>query len=310
MGSTPEWRVKSMHRTWLICLMVEKTMAVSMGKPSLLWSHGVVQVDLEEDALDSLEDLMRSLTSMDNHLPDTDALFQRQLENWRERGEKRERARDVLLSEEQKAIQRARYNLYFGYAQLILASVGLQHSLEVDSTYAPFALAKLQTAALAVLHTFRDDWAATGFSTYCTDFQYAYICYAAVSLLKSVQPQFGQHSMLDKGGLGLLIHKTADLLEDAARTWDHIPFLHSKFMRRVLRARLPEFSAPPRVGPLPARLVTPEEMATKELGPPDLAFPQSAVDATDMGDIWMQNDFTDTTFGRSELFSWDDYVYN
>ena len=171
MSSIPEWRVNSvslssdrslartlspaasqMRRTWLICMMVEKTMAVSMGKPSLLWSHGIIQVDLEEDPTDSLEDvrvftateysqllertldttvLMRSLTSMDNDLPDSDALFQRQLENWRERGEKRERARDgalpgdhacilwsrrwrlivACLAERQKALQRARYKL-------------------------------------------------------------------------------------------------------------------------------------------------------------------------------------------------------
>ncbi|KAK4696758.1 hypothetical protein P7C70_g8322, partial [Phenoliferia sp. Uapishka_3] len=331
--SAPEWRVKSMRRTWLICMILEKTMAVQMGKPSLLWSHGVVQADLEENPGDSVEltriftateysqllertldttTLMRSLTvGMDNDLPDVDVLFQRQLENWRERGQRREAARDGALPEGQKAIQRARYKLYFSYGQLIIASVGLQHSIDNDSTYKPFALAKYQTAALSVLHTFRDDWAAPGFSPYCTDFQYSYVLYAAVSLLKSVQVQFS-HSLLERVAVGRLISNIANLLEDAARVWDHLPLLQSKFLRRVLKARVPEFEETPR-GPLPTRLIIPEALSAhqSQVASPDLSFPQSsAVDYQMNGqeDLWMQNDFTETTFGRSDLFSWDDFV--
>lgn len=401
-------------------MMVEKTMAVQMGKPSLLWSHGVAQADLDESPSDSLEDvriftateysqllersldtnqLMRARTGNDNDLPDVDALFQRELENWRERGEKRERAKDEgipgasrdrfsslttygsHLAEVQKAIQRARYHLFFGYAQLILASVGLQHSLDLDSSYAPFALAKYQTAALGMLHAFRDHWAAQGFHKCesrrpssservadaragpadCTDFTFGNVLYAAVSLLKVSTTRSFMTS--PSANLDLAVRPTPipplgprqnqrraprlpnrrpvrplplpltspligpiHRLEDAAQTWDHLPFLQAKFVRRVLRARLPEYHEPPR-GPLPARLIVPLETVPA----PDLAFPTSAIDhseAADLAaDLWMQNDFSDTNFvrlsrltgltrayksrvqARSELFSWDDFVY-
>ncbi|KAL8286867.1 hypothetical protein RQP46_003873 [Phenoliferia psychrophenolica] len=262
MCDEPEWRIKSMRRTWMVYTVLEKTLCIQTGQPSLL--HGVERA-FEESPEDSLED-SRVFTQ-------TEFLG--------------------LLEQSQKAIQRARGALFSGYAQLILASVFLQHSLDVDPSYTLFALGKYQTAALQVLHSFRDDFAAPGFSKYCSDFTFYH----------SVGPQF-QESKLDINGVARLISTIADLLEEAAQTFDHLPFLFSKFVRRVLRARLPDHKEEVRK-PLPDRLITPEEMATKELSMLGmLAVPAAGAEE----DPWMQNNFGDTTIGRSELFSWDEFV--
>ncbi|KAM0747699.1 hypothetical protein T439DRAFT_94663 [Meredithblackwellia eburnea MCA 4105] len=320
-GSLPDWRVKSMRRTWHICLMVERTIGVQLGKPSLSWS----QTDFCEVPDDSIEDtriftasefsqlLERSLSSaklscsFDDELdyPGPRGLFQQELANWRERGMARESARDANLPEEQRAIQRARYGLYFSYAQLVLGSVELQHSLEVNSSYAPFALAKFQTAALSVLNNFRDDWAPRGLSIYCNDFHFSYVFFAAVSLLKSVEPRF-KYSLIDKSSIGKLISQTASLLEEASRTWDHLPFLQSKFLRRVLKARLPEYREALR-GPLPARLVRPLEAALQPIEQPSFCNNLESYDPFLKDDLWISNNFYETTFGHSELFRWEEF---
>ncbi|KAM0747452.1 hypothetical protein T439DRAFT_328698 [Meredithblackwellia eburnea MCA 4105] len=331
-GKIPDWRVRSMRRTWLVAMQIEKTVAVQLNKPSILWSQGAEYAatdspshsiedmrvlthceynQLIERSLDSIQ-LTRSYTASGgaHESVDVHTLFQRQLEGWRKKGEERERARDAELSETAKALQRARFKLYFGYAQLVIASVGLQHILESDSSEAAFALAKYQAAALSILHVFRDEWGPPEFSHYCNDFQFSYVLYASVSLLKSVQPQF-KHSLVDKVALGELIFTVVTLLEDAARSWDHLPFLQAKFLRRVLKARLPEFTAPPRA-PLPARLarqhrappVTEESGILQPHVSPETMNPFNC----DQDDLWLSNDFTDTTFGRSDLFQWDDFL--
>ena len=57
-------------------------------------------------------------------------------------------------------IRQARVRLYFHYATLLAASMSLQHALDTeasDPTFKPFALAKYQTAALALLECFQTE---------------------------------------------------------------------------------------------------------------------------------------------------------
>ncbi|KAM0746276.1 hypothetical protein T439DRAFT_329987 [Meredithblackwellia eburnea MCA 4105] len=332
-NSLPKWRIRSMHRTWLCAMMMEKTTAVQLNKPSILWNqdptHGLLdpaELSLEDTrllttsewteliarGLDSIQ-LTKSMGSKDGdqEVADVHALFQRQLEAWREIGEERERRWESVVSEESSKLQRARFRIYFGYAQLVLSSVGMQHTVEVESSQAVFALAKYQAAALSILHAFRDDFAPTKFSHYLNDYQYSYVLYAAVSLLRSIQPQF-RHSLVDKVVLGKLIFTTASLLEDAARSWNHLPFLQAKFLRRVLKARIPEFKAPPR-GPLPPRLVPPPRPKTQDnnTGGTSSGGEELNPFALDQDSFWSNTDFTDTTFGRSQtgnLFNWEDFL--
>lgn len=55
-----------------------------------------------------------------------------------------------------QARQIAGYRVDYAYAQLLVASITLKHALDSDSSYQPYALAKYQTSALSLLHTFRD----------------------------------------------------------------------------------------------------------------------------------------------------------
>lgn len=60
----------------------------------------------------------------------------------------------------QSQIRQARVQLYYHYATLLAASMCLQHALdteEADPTFKPFALAKYQTASLALLQCFQDE---------------------------------------------------------------------------------------------------------------------------------------------------------
>lgn len=59
--------------------------------------------------------------------------------------------------DDQAQIRKARLKLYFSHAQLVSASIYLQHALDIeriDPTMKPFALAKYQTASIALLRTF------------------------------------------------------------------------------------------------------------------------------------------------------------
>jgi hypothetical protein len=80
---------------------------------------------------------------------------------------------------------------------------------------------------------------------------------------QSLQTQF-KHGLIDRTSAGSLVHAVAngcvpspDLdpycrsqrrprLEDVACGWDHLPALQSRFLRRILRAQLPDFDPPPR----------------------------------------------------------------
>lgn len=73
--------------------------------------------------------------------------------------------RSHSIPDEQQAIRQARIKLYSHNAHLMVASVILQLAVSNDKDgYAAFALAKFQTAALALLHTFLDEMVAPGFS--------------------------------------------------------------------------------------------------------------------------------------------------
>jgi len=172
------------------------------------------------------------------------------LEDWKEKWLPRVKLGG--LDDSQSQIRQARIKIYYHYASLLVASIALQNALDHDPAYTPFALAKYQTAALALLNTFRDDVVAFHQAAYCTDFQFTYILYGAVSLLKSLQPQF-RHSLISRNSAGKLVSSIAMAFEEAACTWDHLPALQAKFLRRVLKARLPDFEpTPPSISESPS----------------------------------------------------------
>jgi len=256
-ANIPEWRLRSMRRTWLVCYTLDKMISCQMGKPSMMsdldpWFATACSLDLPIDRrifsnVELSQILAKGLTAVSLRGDDASANCSRQLEEW---GEKwlipTKWGPDT--DDEQSQIRQARVKLYYNYASLLLASIDLQNALDNRPTFAPFALAKYQTSALALLDTFRVDLAAMNRAKYCTDYHFTYVLFGAISLLKSLQPQF-QHSLISREGAGNLINSIAEAFEEASATWDHLPALQAKFLRRVLSARLPDYLPPNRTAP-------------------------------------------------------------
>lgn len=316
--TVPAWRIKSMSRTWLLCTNLEKTIAVTLGKPM---PASTTSVNTELLASDNLQDtrllnvckyhmlLERSLEATRalaigevGHEESVYGALQRQLDDWKDDAEESERSNGFSEHRDESERQIGEYRIDYYFAQLIIASITPEHSLQADSPHQPYALAKYQTSALSLLHSFRDDSAALGHSKYCSDSLFSYVTFAAISLLRSVQPQF-RFLIIDKIAAGKLISKTATLLENAARSWDHLPYLQAEFLRHVLRARLPEFDEPP-PRPIPSRLIPPLPNGQPADDDSYTVLPPAVTDET--LNMWNIGELIDPT-GANILFNWDDF---
>lgn len=229
-----------MSRTWLLCTNLEKTIAVTLGKPM---PASTTSVNTELLASDNLQDtrllnvckyhmlLERSLEATRalaigevGHEESVYGALQRQLDDWKDDAEESERSNGFsehrtlslwsLIGEtpglmlihgrsgDESERQIGEYRIDYYFAQLIIASITPEHSLQADSPHQPYALAKYQTSALSLLHSFRDDSAALGHSkcmsatigllsvSYslhiadCSDSLFSYVTFAAISLLR------------------------------------------------------------------------------------------------------------------------------
>jgi hypothetical protein len=97
---------------------------------------------------------------------------------------------------------------------------------------------------MRLIGTFESDVESTGLTRGCPDFVFTVLTYAAVSLLKALQPQF---SHLDPNRPSILAtaRKAADMLARAAMTPDHLPASQSVFLSRLIEAKSAEPALPP-----------------------------------------------------------------
>ncbi|KAL8278142.1 hypothetical protein RQP46_009466 [Phenoliferia psychrophenolica] len=240
VNPTEPWRLASMKRTWLLCCSLDKMLSCQKGKPSIILDIPEEGFSTEDETttpddrrvyanvemaqiitrgMEASRKYSKESPSHDGCLSDAIAQMEADLEQWWETWNMR-----IMIglsgsgASGQAQIRHARLKLYHSHAKLMSASITLQHALDIeasDPTLKPFALAKYQGAAIAILQTFRDDFVAHGHAEYLTDYQYGYLLSAAIALLKSLQPQF-KHSLISVLGAGKLIESTAVAFENCA----------------------------------------------------------------------------------------------
>jgi len=307
VDATPESRASAvwLRRAWLMCTMLERIASIQIGKPSFLCSlhSGKEVAELPGDSLrdrrlfaqDAFLRFLECCLGSTGMLLSVDAgciegyspseSYERLLE-WRRRAEAIDEA--SVEGDEEQPLQQARITLSFNYGQLVVASIELDEALRANPTSTPFALAKYQAAALAVLNSFQGDWVAAGFARCSVDLLYSWVMYATVSLLKSIRPQFCD-AIMPKASIGRLVADSATLLEATAQSRDHLPFLQAKLICYLLSAVMAEI-----------------DQSQDRLHAPFTAPAPFTPEALEKA--WSQNNFCATSIGRCAIYGWGEFT--
>ncbi|KAJ9111776.1 hypothetical protein QFC22_006435 [Naganishia vaughanmartiniae] len=136
-----------------------------------------------------------------------------------------------------KEVRIGRIRLYHFYAELIIASFGLNQALERESKALPFAFVHFQTIAIRLIECFEHDLQSKGLIKGCPDFVFTALTYAVVSLLKSTQARYSNLEGSPTNQILLLCRRAADMLAKGAGASEHLPSIQATFLHRLLDIR-------------------------------------------------------------------------
>lgn len=91
-------------------------------------------------------------------------------------------------------------------------------------------------SAIRLIEEFESDFESAGLTRGCPDFIFTFLTFAAVSLLKSTQPQYA-HLEPNRHSLFSLARKASGILSRSAATPDHLPAIQHSFLTRLIDAR-------------------------------------------------------------------------
>ncbi|PBK66478.1 hypothetical protein ARMSODRAFT_1047410 [Armillaria solidipes] len=248
-------------RVWQVCHLLDKAIAIQVGKPWMMKEDTVVcpsqewyrqsQYNLDYDVYlcgynvllhivarfheEALLDRSGFINSERGNLRDVTMRYDGEIEIFKEDWKREFKARGARRG---AMLLRSELHFYVAYFRLVMFSFGFHRIFHAGiETWHDYFFTKCLKSAKSVIRCMNEDLVPSGFMRYAPDHQFMCVAFAAVFLFKLLRPEYS--SLLDKADkdesvrlIEILIDKFSS--SDIAVDDRHAPKVYARFLATIL----------------------------------------------------------------------------